>query len=491
MWGEKKYHDLGALEGPVRLKYAEILNCTPPNDPQQRSAYYDRLFEQFPQPGTPDFAVLVHLLRDPLDKTNKWKNPELWEAYALRENLRLSMKLEEAFSPLCERLSEAVFDNYKNPDDVKEQEKSAAPVELLYSDNAIRYASLVPLVLVDRDIIRRCCEEKDEGDWTEEEKKLREQVKVFAYQNKIEKPYTKVVLDALQALEDDGFAEKYRALAPEAREQIDLITGSQNRNTLKFISKGYAFETKKFDRYIFDPQSSLKAEIPTPNVMVPVGQYGSEFASKLYRAISIFLECAQNSIKAEAQAVDEEYAALIHHHTGRHNSLQTMMESILSLKDAIVLCMAVMNPERDTPDDFFKKVINNDLPTKLARIVPMGTVSPLVLSGRFMPYLLEEDDGALRLSCPARQSFKEGRGRVKTGIKEEMGRRVIVNASDELRTPQGQYAAYSVELNVNPTKDRAVGCPVSRKRADQEASGITQLSRALLHIYELLSKKSA
>jgi hypothetical protein len=168
------------------------------------------------------------------------------------------------------------------------------------------------------------------------------------------------------------------------------------------------FTDAEYDSFLY-----AHAELSKPsmfeNVIVPVGEYGEEYAKKLAQATIITMEAAEVAIKENAGRVAAEHSKLLQEHTARgaekkdgpnaHSTALTIQEGILSIMQTVSLLTAEKVEGYDDPAKLLNDVVENGLIEKITRLVPPALVGPLAIDGqRFANPLERDEDGKLQLT---------------------------------------------------------------------------------------------
>lgn len=213
--------------------------------------------------------------------------------------------------------------------------------------------------------------------------------------------------------------------------------------------------------FVWSPNDSeVTAPSVTDFIVLPVGEYGEEFARRLALSTKLLLKEAE-SMAARASQLHGDNLELITGATargrdsGQQNSVMAIMhEGIISLACTLSLLTAEKNPNFENPEDFLEAIINKSLPARMAMMAPMGLIVPACLAGKFIKGLVTDE---VELSS----GFLKG--------------------AHEARMRRRAARPYLKEHGAMVT-DTGLGCPVGRKY--QGNTGIDSLSQSFLEIFK-------
>jgi hypothetical protein len=341
-------------------------------------------------------------------------------------------QLKSIFDPLAEEAADKIHDLVvRHPSEVKELARKFETVELPYGE---AYVMMSPLILGDRtdmqppvdwegskmdwyDKLINDFVERIENEGTEYEKTrygdLKERLEWSDFNNRPpdDIPYNSYYF--FTELKRSFVPEKwktykdsYEHLKQEGREQeFYEMAAMRRRNGHNRYSH---FTDAEYDSFLY-----AHAELSKPsmfeNVIVPVGEYGEEYAKKLAQATIITMEAAEVAIKDNAGRVAAVHSKLLQEHTARgaeeedgpnaYSTALTIQEGVLSIMQTVSLLTAEKVEGYDDPTKLLNDIVENGLIEKVTRLVPPALVGPLALDGRRFANPLERDeDGKLQLT---------------------------------------------------------------------------------------------
>lgn len=245
------------------------------------------------------------------------------------------------------------------------------------------------------------------------------------------------------------------------------IMASGNKTT-EYMSKGHVMK--------YHP-TILWGEIPVDNpeefapkhVIVPVGDYGEEFANKIFNATQLLVAIMSNdTLREGSKSIANTYADDLEkiargrdkstHHAFKYAPLRALVEGAISLGNTIFLLTAKRKSEYVNSDDLVRAVIENKLPNEIARWAPLGLINPVVITGQSIPNLIVIKNGVIQLSPYVSELWKIWKR--------------------QIRSADVEYKKITPSLGM--------GCPVSHLGPGVQSTGIQQLSEMWLDIYNQL-----
>lgn len=178
--------------------------------------------------------------------------------------------------------------------------------------------------------------------------------------------------------------------------------------------------TGRFKTYLY---SQVYAPIigstfnPTDNLMIPVGEYGNEFAERLMRTTQCLIGATPEATRGIATDLSKRYHNVIEMHTGRGRENRsdtakamviTTQEGIMSVMQVVALLTAEKVEGYDNPYELTNDILSSGIVEQLTKIVPMGTIGPLNLGGMYFPGLLENKNG-LSLNYQQKERIKRAK----------------------------------------------------------------------------------
>ncbi len=212
-------------------------------------------------------------------------------------------------------------------------------------------------------------------------------------------------------------------------------------------------------------------ELLTPLLVLPVSEYGADYTASLAQAAQRLL-AQVNVIADEIESAGKNYAKTLDK-TARGSQKEdgqsdvvtikkAFSEGVISLIQSLALATAEKQVGYETGESLLNAVLQNDIPNKIAYQIPPGFLGPTVLAGKYIPGLIELNDGKLDLS-------------------EE----VIAIATQVKKSFRSADTEDSLQIAERPELvSVGRGCPVSYKAKGVPASGISQLNKAFKKVYK-------
>lgn len=505
----------------IEREYHELLHPSPPEEPVERKKYYLGLVKRFPKPGTADFSVLSLLVRKQ-PQAEAWSDPELWTAYVQYRKREFAQTIMEAFAPLASTLSKEIQQGLTSKEN---EESELRPMHVPYEDLIPAVLPLTELLQKDQDELReamqdlRGCPLIDLSKMANSPLK-QELIKLstkfylilntdnisnfsspLALEENVAQRFSDDPIGAIdeyyQRLKGTTWFDRYESASPEERKMMIGIVTSQANNGYPIYCKPFPLPTERFSGFLCsDLPPSVQEEkqrhveglsLPTEAIVVPIGAYGEPFARALVKTTYFFIDQAVKNLAGLSRELDEKYNSTLSI-TARRDALATMLEGILSMKDAIVLLMA--EPGKDaSPIERLERLVKSDLVSHMARLIPIGYVAPLVLTGRYVPDLTEEDAaGHLVFSESIRMHGNKMRQQRREKSEKQGGGAygfLMSTAGTRFtdRKTAGSLGGYVPhDIDRRNVVETGLGCPVSHRSPNAEKSGLTELHEAFYSV---------
>jgi hypothetical protein len=208
-----------------------------------------------------------------------------------------------------------------------------------------------------------------------------------------------------------------------------------------------------------------------PIVSIPVGEYGTATALKIYDTVQVLLSKTLVLKEKSAELVNSHKEIFAKSARGAQDlrqmqdmslaALKSMQEGIVTLGQAVAqLSMQRLQGYENDPDKLIQDLIANELPNQLGYLAPPAYIGPFSLIGDYIENLVvKNEEDKLVINPEILVVFKE--------VKD-----AIINGN--LVEPSGDGSL--------PSAGR--GCPVSFKGQGIKTSGINELSQLFLEIYK-------
>ncbi len=183
-------------------------------------------------------------------------------------------------------------------------------------------------------------------------------------------------------------------------------------------------EMKQAETYVYGSAAVTYWNKQTGNsigtVMMPVGEYGSEFAGKLVRLTTLTMDYSANNFLEEARAAvdNEDREDYILNHSARgpyigsthgaaESALATVAEGTLSIGQTLGLLTAEKVPGYETGEELIAAIFDQGIVRDVTRLLSLGLIGPLNLSGNHFPGFLQSDaSGKLSLDPGIKQTLE-------------------------------------------------------------------------------------
>lgn len=243
----------------------------------------------------------------------------------------------------------------------------------------------------------------------------------------------------------------------------------------------------RFESYMYRATATLfnadgrYMPAPTGFIVMPVGEYGAEFAEKLLKTSLYAVERADMTCGELAGQLAEGHEAVIKKHMVRGSSrdeartpgnalLASLEEGVLSITQSLALLTAQKVEGYDNPVALSRAIVEGGLIEQFTRAVPMGLVGPFVLGGCFFRNAVQKTETGIRLNPEVMELLKEWRYK-------QVGETAM------------QWVRYNRDKSkgMNPLIPSSIGltCPAAFAHG-----GITNVSHAMLTALEGVGKNA-
>lgn len=199
------------------------------------------------------------------------------------------------------------------------------------------------------------------------------------------------------------------------------------------------------------------------HVIVPIGAYGADFTERVINTTKVLLRLSETLLSEHSEYILEEHKRLFAEQTARGNPLAAFQEGVRSLADSISLLAAEKGHHIESPMQYLEAIFKSSLPARISQIFPLGILGPMMLSGYYLPGLVDTDvRGGATLNLAKIREINEIRRPEKPHIKEG-----------------GVSSGFGLQH----------GCPVGKASTNMKTTGragIDALSEAFLHVYRAL-----
>jgi len=202
------------------------------------------------------------------------------------------------------------------------------------------------------------------------------------------------------------------ALPAEEQQQVEAMRATRANNVAKWEMKRDHSSTRQTNTvaHIHNPDlanlNEQNAQI-VADIVVPVGEYGKDFADDLLKTTVAMQSVAQKHAHTLAEELTQSNEKLLLENTVRagmndsddgeaspQNTMAVVHEGILSITQSLAILTCEKVEGYDDPHELVRDIIDAGLVSRLARFSPMGFVGPMSLSGRFMTgSLVRTEDG--------------------------------------------------------------------------------------------------
>lgn len=259
---------------------------------------------------------------------------------------------------------------------------------------------------------------------------------------------------------------------------------------------------RTFDFATGRQQNYLLASMDSPHAIglylrVPEGEYGAEFAERLTRAASFMYDFINRDTQfhtdlweqfnnhTEAVSVHTERAVLNRHlYSPEESMIVTVQEGVGSILGGVNLATAQKIDGYEDGDLALAKVIEDNIPDKMARLFPLGVAGAASTFGVYFPGIFSDTKGRLAFNASMLESL--------SGIKERATgvlHKEWTNYHQQLALVGGSDA----EQPQPPTRT-GLNCPSAGPHKTETGilpGGIARLSEALLKVFNCIEADDA
>ncbi len=191
----------------------------------------------------------------------------------------------------------------------------------------------------------------------------------------------------------------------------------------------------------------------TTFINVPIGYYGEQFARQLAMATGTLLWVCHERLDASISRTHSANRELMRGNTSLNDPYRTMMDGILSVKDAYSLLMAERLPGFDEPLACMDALHRAGMLNQLSMLTRFGFLGPATRMGIYVKGLV---------SVSKTDRFRLDRDFVNTMERHR-------------RNPNSGINRYTE------------GCPVGRRMEDESQTGVEAVTEAFIHAFRALS----
>lgn len=248
--------------------------------------------------------------------------------------------------------------------------------------------------------------------------------------------------------------------------------------------------------------TQVNHEINWPEIIVPVGEYGFDTASRVAQTGRILMHLAESELLQEMQRIAQQYGNILIEATARArddglrerslSAMATMMEGIDSLCGALGFLLAEKIDGYENGDKVVEALIRNNLPNQLAAKIQGGFLMPMILEGKYIPGVVVNKDDELHIGADAKRIFAEDTEKKIQDQKNPDLSKLLEVFPNLANLFGGVDGANKLSQNIDPEEfyqlhgNNYEGCPVAKKSKVHKKSGIELLSETFLQIYQSL-----
>jgi len=227
-------------------------------------------------------------------------------------------------------------------------------------------------------------------------------------------------------------------LDPADQRAIEASRGIRRNNIGK--AKHFSDSMQQTDTFLFAHNRHAQSKNLTSSLVMPVGEYGAEFAQRAVATTALIQAAAHRSIHQLAGQVTEGHEATLHEYTARaheapeataETTMETLQEGIMTIMQSVAILTAEKVDGYDDPIALLEDIVKSGLIERLARYTPMGFVGPMAISGRYMPNSLVRTETGLVFSEDFEEFLRERRDKY-------MGEYVLRAVSDDTKRKGAQ-----------------------------------------------------
>lgn len=256
---------------------------------------------------------------------------------------------------------------------------------------------------------------------------------------------------------------------------------------------------RTFDFATGRQQNYLLASMDSPHAIglylrVPEGEYGAKFAERLTRAASFMYDFINRDTQfytdlweqfnnhTEAVSVHTERAVLNRHlYSPEESMIVTVQEGVGSILGAINLATAQKIDGYEDGGSALAKVIEDNIPDKMARLFPLGVAGAASTFGVYFPGIFSDANGRLAFNASMLESL--------SGIKERATGVLHKEWTDYHQRLATVTLGGSNAEQLQPPTRTGLNCPSAgphKTETDILPGGIARLSKALLKVFNCI-----
>jgi hypothetical protein len=359
-----------------------------------------------------------------------------------RPPVEVISELRDTFTPLCVEVADLISTDMSP--DLSEQ-VALTPVHVL--KHSVALVELPWDMLVDVDVPERPAQLEPEDIIAFMDEVDEAYLTHHPEARAVDSDYIRIRTNAEHIIFDEDFDatawrqnEQYvAALDSGERDNIASCRSSQRYNGRKGLYLYGLENLPQVDRFLYVHNSFVPAHNKVTNdIVIPVGEYGEEFARKLLRIALIAQAQIQTYLTESAEEVTEGREELLYTYTARANergeatpesTMLTLQEGVLSVVQSMALLTLQKVEGYDTGEELLQALADGGLTERLARYAAMGMVGPMAMLGKYVPGAVEKTPGGVQFSGDFEALLKKCRGiyaatfLVKEETKHESGSR--------------------------------------------------------------------
>jgi hypothetical protein len=194
--------------------------------------------------------------------------------------------------------------------------------------------------------------------------------------------------DAEEWKEHERFIE---SLAPEEQEMVGL--SNDIRGWLSHQARIDAPGLRHYEEFLLLKNNYSNTIKEITHMIMPIGEYGVEFAEAVLRAIALMQASADVSVRDLAYDLTVGHEDTLRHHTARaadkaegseETTMDTAQEAHISVMQAVAWLTAEKVEGYDDPIDLLEVIVISGNIERLARYLPMGFIGPMNMQGAYI-----------------------------------------------------------------------------------------------------------
>ncbi len=223
-------------------------------------------------------------------------------------------------------------------------------------------------------------------------------------------------------------------------------------------------------------------------MVMPVGEYGPEFATKLLHTTQYSMLHA-TALTGEASELAKGHEVVLKEYTARGRDIadlgsgsaeglvNTVEEGVLTIAQAAALITAEKVQGYDDPMVLLQDIQAAGLINKLTSTIRMGIAGPFTMAGVYFPGLVQNHDGELRLNPDVMRTIQDAkRAQVQHAVGEWATRTWRRHkGSDDLKTEKFQEELFGRMGIVMRNGALGMICPAARR-----GGGLRDVSGAMI-----------